>query len=355
MKKTASLILCVVFLMLTACADVYSSYPEALTSAAPETVTEMTFGTSAELSETSSEPKKPEFIKAELMNYKDGQLTLELDGTEQTYEVWDNVFEPLGGVGAAKAVINNRYNEKIPAAIKLNPEKTRIVSCKLMLDEFNEELNDPEYEKLPMEDRILKMEKISNTKLRVYNKLDSIELDTRDLETVFQGKYPEKSDDAGVIGYILPSGRFFPVLITYYVGTCEEYGYIDKKYCQPDILSYPIFFGTVQYLAEDRAVVLLTDGKTTLDVPTWFRDSEVKEQQEVMVVLDTDTTLFGSGEQYKSDYAVFYTEPQKKLPEKYPDIQALAYAKVDMTDTRKLAVTAIADLEVTAEAPEKRG
>ena len=99
------------------------------------------------------------------------------------------------------------------------------------------------------------------------------------------------------------------------------------------------FFGTVKSLSADRATVLLTDGKTTCDVPTYYNDGELKEGMDVMLVLDADASLFGSGESFKDDYAVFYTEPKEYLLKKYDDISKLVYAKLDANNANKYVVT----------------
>ena len=105
------------------------------------------------------------------------------------------------------------------------------------------------------------------------------------------------------------------------------------------------FFGTVQSVKDGRASVLLTDGKTTCDVPTYYNDGEVKEGAEVMIVLDAEPSLFGSGEEYKADYAVFYTDPKSILLKKHRDISTLAYALIDPDNSRNLIVTTVKELE----------
>ena len=128
--------------------------------------------------ESSEAPKTQKKIKVDVIGYESDRLTFEYNGEIQTYEVWDNVFSPMGGTKAASLIFNNRYGEKIPASIKLNPENTRVVSCDLLLERFNGFFNDPESLKLSKEDRVMKMEKTDETHIRLYNKIRSIEADT---------------------------------------------------------------------------------------------------------------------------------------------------------------------------------
>ena len=301
--------------------------------------------TSSMLDESSEAPKAQKKIKVDVIGYKGDRLTFEYNGEIQTYEVWDNVFSPMGGTKAASLIFNNRYGEKIPASIKLNPENTRVVSCDLLLERFTGFFNDPESLKLSKEDRVMKMEKTDETHIRIYNKIRSIEADICDLDNMYKGKYPESFTDVFTTGYYLPSGTYLADQIAF-LSEIDEMGNMSYKYC--DLLSYYCFFGTVQSVRDGRASVLLTDGKTTCDVPSYFNDGEVKEGAEVMVVLDADTSLFGSGEQYKSDYAVFYTDPVSLLPQGKKDITLFAYAKCSETQYGNFDCTEITELEASS-------
>ena len=300
--------------------------------------------TSSMTDESSEAPKAQEKIKVDVIGYESDMLTFEYNGEIQTYEVWDNVFSPMGGTKAASLIFNNRYGEKIPASIKLNPENTRVVSCDLLLERFTG-FNDPESLKLSKEDRVMKMAKTDETHIRLYNKIRSIEADICDLDNMYKGKYPESFTDVFTTGYYLPSGTYLADQIAF-LSEIDEMGNMSYKYC--DLLSYYFFFGTVQSVKDGRASVLLTDGKTTCDVPTYYNDGEVKEGAEVMVVLDAEPSLFGSGEEYRSDYAVFYTEPKIYLLKRHWDIQTLAYALPDETNSRKLTVTTVEEIEAVA-------
>ena len=67
-----------------------------------------------------------------------------------------------------------------------------------------------------------------------------------------------------------------------------------------------------------------------------------------MLVLNADTSLFGSGETYTDDYAVFYTDPASLLPKKKKDIFLFAYAKCSQTQYGKFDCTEIAELEASS-------
>ena len=352
MKRT---VLIITALMLCACADAESSSVSQTGSSAPQAVTSesvtraTTLTESAVPAETAAPPEKTETVKAELVSLKNGQIVLELDGKEQTYEVSDSVFNDLGGVKTARLIINNRYGEKIPAAVRFNSEKTRIASCKLLLERFMGDFKGSKASNPTDDEKLLKLEKLDNTRLRIYNKLGSVEADIRDLDIDLMGRYPEASDDVQTMGYYLPSGRYLAELVTLFAGNQSDGGYDGKIYDSPSTYKYPRFFGTIKSLSADRATVLLTDAKTTCDVPTYFNDGELKEGMDVMLVLDTDASLFGSGQSFKDDYAVFYTEPKEYLLKKYDDLSKLAYAKLDANNANKYIVTTVEELETDSE------
>ena len=298
----------------------------------------------ADSSVSSAPTKKTETVKADLIRYENDRLTVETDGEEQTYEVWDNVFSGLGGADKARLIINNRYGEKIPASIRFDSEKKRIVSCELKIKLFTG-FNDPESIRLSGDDKLMQMEKTDNKKIRFYNKDKMIEADIRDLSTIFWGKYPDSFTDVITTGYILPSGTYLAEQIGLYSET-DEMG--NKNYSFCDLTSYYGFFGTVKSLSDDRATVLLTDGKTTCDVPTYFNDGDLKEGMDVMLVLDADTSLFGSGQSFKDDYAVFYTEPVSLLLKGKKDITLFAYAKCSETQYGKFDCVEISELGTSA-------
>lgn len=312
-------------LLLSACASQENggntTQPEAsettVTSASPtESVTAP--------AETSKAPETLETIKVGLKSYEGDRLTFEYEGEEQELEVWDNVFSTMGGTDPARLVINNRYGETIPAAIKLNPEKTRVVSCELLLDQIMNTFNDNESRMLSDEDRVLKMEKLDNTRLRIYNKVRSVEADIRDMDIMYMGRYPDSFEDLTTTGYILPSGTY----LAEWIGFLSEADETTRTYTFCDLMPYWHFFGTVQSVTDDRAEVLLTDGKTLCDVPTYFNDGEIKEGAEVMLTLDAESSLFGSGERFEDDYAVFHTRPETYNPSGR-EFESLAYAKYD--------------------------
>lgn len=70
------------------------------------------------------------------------------------------------------------------------------------------------------------------------------------------------------------------------------------------------FYATVESVSDGKAAVLLNDGKTRCTVPTYYNDGEVTEGAKVMVVLDEDTSLFGSGTDKEYSFAVIYTDPE---------------------------------------------
>ena len=97
-------------------------------------------------------------------------------------------------------------------------------------------------------------------------------------------------------------------------------------------------------MTEGRAKVLLNDGKTVCDVPTYYNDGELSEGLEVMVTLDAEPSLFGSKKEYKSEFAVFYTDPEV-YNYRHFDFGTLAYAKHSDSDITKFIYTQTDDLK----------
>lgn len=321
--KKAVVILAV--LMLCSCSEAEQS---SKSSDETEAVTAVTTTSAAETqskpAESSKAPETLETIKVGLKSYEGDRLTFEYEGEEQELEVWDNVFSTMGGTDPARLVINNRYGETIPAAIKLNPEKTRVVSCELLLDQIMNTFTDNESRMLSDEDRVLKMEKLDSTRLRIYNKARSVEADIRDMDIMYMGRYPDSFEDVVTMGFILPSGTY----LARFICLLSEVDETSRSYAFCDLMPYCHFFGTVQSVTDDRAEVLLNDGKTLCDVPTYFNDGEVTEGAEVMLTLDAESSLFGSGERFEDDYAVFHTRPETYNPSGR-EFESLAYAKYD--------------------------
>jgi hypothetical protein len=106
-------------------------------------------------------------------------------------------------------------------------------------------------------------------------------------------------------------------------------------YCNPE---FPCFFGTVQSCDEETAEILLNDGKTVCNVPTYYCDGDLQENMQVMVTLDCDTTLFDSEEIRNFDYAVIYTNPED-YNSGNKDFDTLAYAYASKNELGRFVYT----------------
>ena len=323
----------------------------------PETVTgAVTTTVSMSVSQpVTSATEKPELVKieSEIISYEDGKLTFEYEGETRSCDMSETAFAFSTDGEPEIRMINNRYGERIIGVLTFNSEQNRIVACDVIgrnAELFTQEDLVPKGQSYNVGDADMTVHRVEGSRALFQSKYGSFEADLNDLDNRY--KIPMESDleECAVTGYrFKESGRIMLETIESRDDVEEKNGEIVSiSYSPKDNLSLYHFFGTVQSVKDGRASVLLTDGKTTCDVPTYYNDGEVKEGAEVMVVLDADTSLFGSGEQYKSDYAVFYTDPVSLLPKEKKDISLFAYAKCSQTQYGKFDCTEIAELEASS-------
>ena len=153
--------------------------------------------------------------------------------------------------------------------------------------------------------------RVSGSIYEVSNERGTVRIDLNDLSYKLKANYPDEIPRAVFHAFQFTSGE---TILEGINGFCivipDSEAPSGAKAESSDISALPMFAGTVQSLTEDRAEVLLTDGKTLCDVPTYYNDGEIKEGMDVMLTLDANISLYGSGEQYKADYAVFTTHPE---------------------------------------------
>lgn len=323
----------------------------------PETVTgAVTTTVSMSVSQpVTSATEKPELVKieAEIISYEDGKLTFEYEGETRSCDMSETAFAFSTDGEPEIRMINNRYGERIIGVLTFNSEQNRIVACDVIgrnAELFTQEDLVPKGQSYNVGDADMTVHRVEGSRALFQSKYGDFEADLNDMDNRY--KIPMESDleECAVTGYrFKESGRIMLEMIEFRDDVEKENGEIVSiSYSPKDNLSLYRFFGTVQSVKDGRASVLLTDGKTTCDVPTYYNDGEVKEGAEVMIVLDAEPSLFGSGEEYRSDYAVFYTEPKIYLLKRHWDIQALAYALPDETNSRKLTVTTVEEIEAVA-------
>ncbi len=327
--------------LLTACAEDSSSSSDYKTSSAVTTVT------TAKAESHSDESKTNEVQRLKVISYKDEKLTVERNGKEEVYDLKRNELDetatPLS-LTLPERVINTP-DEEIYADILFSADGKRIISC----DVIKQNLTRYSYEEmsglaLPAAEDWDKLEvsisRVKGSVFEISNDRETLTVDLNELDNLFKGKYPDHTDRGLFDGYKFADGKFLLTELLYYYRDNTENGGTVPEYTRFLATEYYFFFGTVQSVSDDRAKVLLTDGKTLCDVPTYYNDCEVKAEQEVMLTLDADKTLFGSGEKYKADYAVFWTKSDV-YNQSGKNFGELAYAKMSTTTAGQLDYTLV--------------
>ena len=359
MKKQHFILLSAIAVMLTACAEnssSSSSVPAAETTTVSETETVTTAPTQTEPAETTTRKKNPKLLTVDVISYDGETLTYEYEGEQKTAALTRKEFSDydptyasgIGLIQYSQVIINNRFGVPVKADIRLNDDKTAVIYCNV----FDKNVEMCDINKLAEEAGVrltnaeypCTMERVSGSIYRFSNKAVSITADVNDLGNWGKLDYGDRTENVDLKAFRFASGDYLLISIGFITEisensiSSENSGIVDKT----------AFFGTVQSLSEGRASVLLTDGKTACDVPTYYNDGEVKEGAEVMLVLNADTSLFGSGETYTDDYAVFYTDPASLLPKKKKDISLFAYAKCSETQYGKFDCTEIEAFEASS-------
>ena len=293
-------VLLIVTALLTACSQAESASESPVT----DRVSETSITSSAETAKPAetTEPAKETFITidAEIVSYKNGELTFLYGGESYTLPMEREQFKEnevpfKHSKLISEQIIGSRPGEKVPAAITVNEDMTRIRLCDVI--RLNGKVFDSDKYSL---------HRTEGSKIELTGSGGSIEADLNDLPYYLKLDYPEDIPRVSVRGYMFSDGSFLlHDLMTEY--SAEEDVYVRQWDSLPKL---PGFFATVQSVEGGLAAVLLGDGKTVCTAPTFYSDGELLEGMEIMIVLDADTSLWNSGAQQEFDYAVIYTDPE---------------------------------------------
>lgn len=277
-------------------------------------------------------------ITVTISSYVDEQLTFEYEGEQYTLPLTRDKFANDVYTSARKKmlseqIINNRLGEIVKAEMTVSEDMTEIFSCNVV--DYNGMIfydgdldDDPEDIKRKKEDPFAEeylytLTKIEGTKYELSNIKRTLAVDLNDLQIYEKLIYPDNVFDVGFDGYMFEDGQFMITHLMFLTEANEEEG--TRAYSNQTNLDYPKFFGAIQSSDGETADVLLTDNVTLITVPTFYCEEELSAGQEVMVILDCSTDLFGSGESKNFDYAVIVTDPKLYNYDNH-DFSALAYA-----------------------------
>ena len=286
--------------------------------------------------------------RVKVVKYENEQLTYEYEDKLVTNSLPVSILDDINygnGPTLAERIINNRFREIIYADIMLN-SKDDIIYCDVYTPNeiencTNDSIVNRLHSGLNLEQTEMTLNRVGGSRVELSNEYITLEADLNDLDNLYKGHIPDNAERIAFKGIRFKNGELMLTMIMVFDhyedspgGPCPQY----KAYDCKEKYSY---FGTVISCTEDRAIVLLNDGVTTCDVPTYYNDGEIEESAKVMITLDADPSIFGSGNHFISEYAVFYTCPEKCMLGGNYDFSKLAYAIPDKTDPIKFICTLI--------------
>ena len=342
--------------MLTSCADVQTSSE---TDALQTTISASATATSAARSDI---PDKKIKINADVVSYKDEQLTFTYNGSNYTLPMERSCLElKMTYIGQftkssppdpyykmlPEKIIDNDLGERISAVLTVDEAVTEISECDVITPNgklyvgYGSEQEDINHDG----STCYKFRRKGNTACEFYNDTRTISADLNDLPSYLKMKYPSELDDIfSFEGYLFKDGKFIlnsfsAENTTYYseelgAYTAQNHTLYLQKYNNTNY-----FFAVIQNVSEDKATFILNDGKTVCTAPTYYSDGELKEDMQVIVMLDEDVSLFESGAKNEYDFAVFIS------PTDLTRFEEHAYAVHSQTTIGKLDVTDIRQLE----------
>ena len=305
-------LLSVCCIMLTCCSEKDTSSD--ISSANDSKPSETTAVTDTQSAAKSSFLPKRQIIKVIAKSFDGENLIFEYNGSEYSLPmraenfIEDKKYPTIHTVGyISEMIINNRIGETVVAELEVTESLDRLFSCDVVGhngEPFDSNMDIPKgksYDESAM--FTAKREQGSIYILR--NAKRSLTFDMNSLPSIYKCDIPE-NEQLSFAGYIFKDNR----LIVEDMSVMEMEGNEISFTMLTNKDKYS-FFGTVKSLSDDRVSVLLTDGKTVCDLPTYYTDGELKEGMEVMVTLNAETDLFGSGKEYKDCFAVFHTDPEE--------------------------------------------
>lgn len=277
-------------------------------------------------------------ITVDTISYVDEMLTFVYEGEEYTLPlsrdgfVDDSYWWPGGRRTVSERVINNRLGEVVKAEMKVSEDITKIYKCDIinqngkmfhvgLLDDDPEDMKKKKEDPEAWRDYAYTLTRIDGTKYELSNIKRTLSVDLNDLDEYEKIIYPDNEFDVSFEGYLFEDGQFIISELRFLVDRDESHA----EYSNRTNLDFPRFFGTVQSCDGETAEVMLNDGVTVVNVPTYYCEEELSPEKEVMIVLDCGTDLFGSGESKTFDYAVIYTDPKVYNYDNH-DFSTLAYA-----------------------------
>lgn len=276
--------------------------------------------TTAVTSEASDEETAPDRYtkqKVRLISIENGILTCEYEGETKTFSA-DCMREeaPVGaGRTVTEKVLERLFASQDEVCAELLFDGRQLVSV-----DVKKPNNVTDFDNYSMEGfaadpkNNLKSTEVSlvrnGSTVELSSPGSTVKCDINDMNSQYKGNIPVEADRIRFEAVRLPDGYVMLIRLFRYDhdedspgGPCPQY----SPYSCDDLYG---FFGTVQSVSDGRAEVLLNDGITVCNVPAYYYEDEPCEGQQVLLTLDAEPELFGSGECFTADYAVFTTHPE---------------------------------------------
>lgn len=292
---------------------------------------------------------------ADILGYRDGVLTYSYNGETVTEKVSREVFDTSGSLHnylLCEKIINNCYGIAVKGYIKLNRDG-KVMSCNVRSlngsdfdssSTVDEIMRQKGIEQNDFKDVLHEMNRISGSVYEFKNEYFTFTGDLNDMRLELKGDYGNNKSNVMVTGYRFKTGEIVIESVAVYDhDETDDAGHIIHVFSSEPTQDKYHFFGKIQSLSDGRATVLLNDGKTVCDVPTYYNDGELTEGQQVMVTLNAEPSLYGSGEQYKADYAVFTTDCEFYGID-VSDFDSLAYAHLVENDLTRFECVTVDDI-----------
>ena len=324
MKKL--IILLLVLVMLSACTDdgngMSVNEPSDASSITRESLTSV-----SKPSESESKAQAP--VRAKIISYENDDTPYDRGKT------------------VAEKIINNRFGKTIYADLYMNLAGT-IYRCDIYKPNGIEMCTNNSYfgdktKDKKLDETEMTLKRTGESKVELSNQFGNISADLNDMASLYKGDIPDYAERIGFSGVRFKDGELMLTMVRVYVRDEDSPGGPVPTYEAYTCKDKYLFFGTVQSLSEDRAKVLLTDGKTLCDVPIYYTDGELAAGMEVMLTLNAEPSLYGSGKKYKDDFAVFHTDPAE-YNTSGSGFSELAYARYDQVDIYEYIYTKAAEI-----------
>ena len=253
-----------------------------------------------------SEAEGQKVINALVKSYKNGDLVFEYEGKEYSLKMPEQAFENdcWGSVPFEKSLSERLIEMKAPSGINaeltVNGDISEVKKCD-MINANGKYYHGIDPKDHPDEDISYSMQRTAGSMAEIWNKYETITVDLNDQIMQEKVNYPSEMQLGGFTVYKLNDGGQI------FIGASIKGDEANDAQYQM-IIGRTAFLAAVQSVANGTAEIILNDGKTTCTVPTFFNNGEIKTGAKVIVMLEEEPSLYGSGEHRTYDYAVIYAD-----------------------------------------------